>query len=61
MTGRELTEWISDNGAEDMEILFLQDDGKIMRVIPELMDAKEMKEEYWDAEFLSDEGKCVLL
>ena len=61
MTGRELTEWIMENHAEDMEILFLQDDGIIERVIPEIQSNRRIKQEYWEAGFLPEEGESVIL
>lgn len=61
MTGRELAEWIVENHAEDMEVLFLQDDGIVTRINPEVMENKRIKEEYWEARFLPEEGESVIL
>jgi len=61
MTGRELKAWIDENEAEDLELLFLQDDGCVCNIKPEIMENKIVKENYWEAKFLPDEGRCVLL
>jgi hypothetical protein len=61
MTGRELIAWITENHADDMEILFLQDDGIVTRINPEIQSCDEAKEWYWEASFLPDEGSVVIL
>ena len=61
MTGKELIRWIQENDAEDMEILFLQDDGVVTRIVPEVKDNRQVKQEYWETGFLPDEGECVIL
>lgn len=61
MTGKELIRWIQENDAEDMEILFLQDDGVVTRIAPEVQNNRRVKQEYWEAGFLPDEGECVIL
>ena len=61
MTGRELTEWINENEAEDMEVLFLQDDGTISDIKPEVQFNRRIKDEYWDARFLPETGESVIL
>lgn len=61
MTGRELIEWIQENEAEDMEILFLQDDGIVTRLNPEIQNNRRIKEEYWEAQFLPETGESVIL
>lgn len=61
MTGKELIRWIQENDAEDMEILFLQDDGVVTRISPEVQNNRRVKQEYWEAGFLPDEGECVIL
>lgn len=61
MTGRELTDWIRENEADDMEILFLQDDGIVNNVKPEVVQNRRIKQEYWEAGFLPDEGESVIL
>lgn len=60
-TGSELTRWIQENNAEDMEILFLQDDGVVTGIVPEVRSNRLVKQEYWEAGFLPDEGECVIL
>lgn len=61
MTGQELVEWIQENHAEDMEIMYLQDDGIVTRIYPEVMENKEIKAECWEARFLPDTGRSVVL
>ena len=61
MTGRELAEWIVKNHAEEMEVLFLQDDGIVTRINPEVMENRRIKEEYWEMRFLPEEGESVIL
>ena len=61
MTGRELTEWIRENHAEDMDVLYLQDDGIVNGIMPEVQDNRLIREEYWEAGFLPEEGKSVIL
>ena len=61
MTGKELIRWIQENDAEDMEILFLHDDGVVTRIVPEVKDNRQVKQEYWETGFLPDEGECVIL
>ena len=61
MTGRELVEWIRENNAEDMEILFLQDDGVITRVSPEIQSNIRIRQEYWETGFLPETGESVIL
>ena len=61
MTGREITDWIRENEADDMEILFLQDDGIVNNVKPEVVQNRRIKQEYWEAGFLPDEGESVIL
>lgn len=61
MTGRELIEWIEENHAEDMELLYLQDDGTITGIVPEVQENRQIKEEYWEARFLPEEGRSVIL
>ena len=61
MTGRELIDWIKENEAEDMEILFLQDDGIVTRIAPEIMQNRRIRDEYWEASFLPETGESVIL
>jgi len=61
MTGRELAGWIRENEAEEMEVLFLQDDGLVTRINPEIQSNRRIKEEYWEAGFLPDTGESVIL
>ena len=61
MTGQELVNWIQENNAEDMEVLYLQDDGIVTGVSPEVMNNRRIKEEYWEAGFLPDAGESVIL
>ena len=61
MTGRELAAWITENHAEDMEILFLQDDGIVTQIKPEKESNKTIRAEYWEAGFLPETGERVIL
>ena len=62
MTGGELVNWIQENNAEDMEVLYLQDDGIVTKIFnPEIAENAEIKKEYWEAQFLPDEGRSVIL
>lgn len=62
MTGMELIAWIQENHAEDMEVLFLQEDGIVTRIFsPEVAENAEIRNEYWEAQFLPEEGRSVIL
>ena len=61
MTGQELIDWIHESHAENLEFIFIQADGFVTRIMPEIIDNKEIKEELWEGYFLPDEGKCVVL
>lgn len=62
MTGRELCEWIRENKAEEMAVLYLQDDGIVTEIRgPEVVENARIKAEYWEARFLPEDGRSVIL
>ena len=62
MTGRELIAWIRENHAEDAEVIYLQEDGIVTPIFsPEVRENADVKDEYYEARYLPDEGRCVIL
>lgn len=62
MTGCELIKWILDNHAEDAEVIYLQEDGIVTPIFsPEVLENADVKAEYYEALYLPDEGRCVIL
>ena len=61
MTGRELIVGIKENGAEEMEVVFLGYDGIMGEIKPEIAENAEVKSGNHECGFLDNEGKCVIL
>ena len=62
MTGRELAAWILENHAEDMEILYLREDGTVTGTVkPEVAENRDIRAEYYEARFLPEEGRSIIL
>ena len=61
MTGKELIKWIQENEAEEMEIVWADDEyDTVYRIEPQIKENAELKDEY-RADWLKKEGKSVVL
>lgn len=62
MTGKELCEWIAENKAEDLEVLFIGIDGQVDFVKPELYDGNVADQQIPEVDVLIPEGrKCIIV
>ena len=62
MTGREPAAWILENHAEDMEVLYLREDGTVTGAVkPEVAENADIRAEYYEAGFLPEEGRSIIL
>lgn len=61
MTGREMMEWIRENGAEDLEMIYVDDAEIVWDVKPTVERGDEISGEGPDGERLHDEMFYIVL
>lgn len=61
MTGRELIEWIVEHGAEEMEVLWVDDEQMVYRAVPEVMSNSELRKKYSNTGRLKADGRSVVV
>jgi hypothetical protein len=61
VTGRELIDWIVEHGAEEMEVLWVDDEQMVYRAIPEVMNNSELRKKYANTGRLKADGRSVVV
>lgn len=61
MTGRELIDWIVEHGAEEMEVLWVDDEQMVYRAVPEVMSNSELRKKYSNTGRLKADGRSVVV
>ena len=61
MTGGELVEWIRENKAEDMQVLWVDDESMVYKAKPEIVENAELQRKYGHTGRLSRDGRSVVV